>query len=171
MEMQFFVQPGSELEWYEKWKETRLSWHKALGLGEENYRFHDHEKLAHYANAAADIEFKFPFGFKELEGIHSRTDFDLSSHEKHSSKKLQYFDNERNEHNVPYVVETSMGLDRLYLAIFSNSLKEEQLEYGSERTVLSLPPAHVQVKAVILPLLKKVGLPEWAEKIFKDLHL
>ncbi|MGB6082678.1 glycine--tRNA ligase [Moheibacter sp.] len=171
MEMQYFVQPGSELDWYEKWKETRLKWHQSLGLGDENYRFHDHEKLAHYANAAADIEFKFPFGFKELEGIHSRTDFDLKAHEEHSGKKLQYFDNELNKHYVPYVVETSVGLDRLFLAIFSNSLKDEQLEDGSERTVLSLPPALAPIKAAILPLVKKDGLPEFAEKIFNELRL
>ncbi|QCX53156.1 glycine--tRNA ligase [Elizabethkingia sp. JS20170427COW] len=169
MEMQFFVAPGTELEFYEKWKQTRLNWHLALGLGEENYKFHDHEKLAHYANAAADIEFKFPFGFKELEGIHSRTDFDLSAHEKFSGKKLQFFDPERNESYVPYVVETSVGLDRLFLAIFSHCLRDEVLEDGSERTVLSLPPALAPVKAAILPLMKKDGLGEYAEKIFNDL--
>ncbi|NAW50633.1 glycine--tRNA ligase [Elizabethkingia argentiflava] len=169
MEMQFFVAPGTELDFYEKWKQTRLKWHLALGLGEENYKFHDHEKLAHYANAAADIEFKFPFGFKELEGIHSRTDFDLSAHEKYSGKKLQYFDPERNESYVPYVVETSVGLDRLFLAIFSNCLKEEVLEDGSQRTVLSLPPALAPVKAAILPLVKKDGLGEYAQDIFNDL--
>ena len=169
MEMQFFVKPGTELDWYEKWKETRLRWHQTLGLGNDNYRFHDHEKLAHYANAAADIEFKFPFGFKELEGIHSRTDFDLSAHEKFSGRKLQYFDPERNENYVPYVVETSIGLDRMFLALFSNCLKDEVLEDGSERTVLSLPPALAPVKAAILPLVKKDGLPEFAEKIFNDL--
>ncbi|MBF0596331.1 glycine--tRNA ligase [Faecalibacter rhinopitheci] len=171
MEMQFFVKPGTELEWYEKWKETRIKWHKALGLGDDNYRFHDHEKLAHYANAAADIEFKFPFGFKELEGIHSRTDFDLKAHEQFSGKKIQYFDNETNESYVPYVVETSVGLDRMFLSIFSNSLKEEKLEDGSERVVLALPPALAPIKAAILPLVKKDGLPEFAEKIVKQLRL
>ena len=169
MEMQFFVPPGTELGFYEEWKQKRLNWHLALGLGAENYKFHDHEKLAHYANAAADIEFKFPFGFKELEGIHSRTDFDLKAHEKFSGRKLQYFDAERNENYIPYVVETSVGLDRLFLAIFSNSLKEEVLEDGSERTVLSLPPALAPVKAAILPLMKKDGLGEYGEKIFNDL--
>ena len=169
MEMQFFVAPGTELEFYEMWKEKRLNWHLALGLGEDNYRFHDHEKLAHYANAAADIEFKFPFGFKELEGIHSRTDFDLKAHEKYSGRKLQFFDPERNENYVPYVVETSVGLDRLFLSIFSHCLKDEVLEDGSERTVLSLPPALAPVKAAILPLMKKDGLGEYAEKIFNDL--
>ena len=139
MEMQFFIQPGTQKEWYEKWKEKRLNWHLSLGMGSENYRFHDHEKLAHYADAASDIEFKFPFGFKELEGIHSRTDFDLKSHEEFAGKKLQYFDHEKNENYVPYVVETSIGLDRMFLAIFSNSLQEETLEDGSTRTVLKLP--------------------------------
>ncbi|MCA4776229.1 glycine--tRNA ligase [Empedobacter stercoris] len=171
MEMQFFVKPGTELDWYEKWKETRLKWHQTLGLGNDNYRFHDHEKLAHYANAAADIEFKFPFGFKELEGIHSRTDFDLKAHEQHSGKKIQYFDNETNESYTPYVVETSVGLDRMFLAVFSNSLKEETLEDGSERTVLALPPALAPIKAAILPLVKKDGLPEFAEQIVKKLRL
>ena len=171
MEMQFFVPPGTELQFYEEWKQKRLNWHLALGLGAENYKFHNHEKLAHYANAAADIEFKFPFGFKELEGIHSRTDFDLSAHERYSGKKLQYFDPERNESYVPYVVETSVGLDRLFLALFSHCLKDETLEDGSERTVLSLPPALAPIKAAILPLMKKDGLGEYAEKIFNDLKL
>ena len=171
MEMQFFVKPGTELDWYEKWKETRLKWHQTLGLGNDNYRFHDHEKLAHYANAAADIEFKFPFGFKELEGIHSRTNFDLKAHEQHSGKKIQYFDNETNESYTPYVVETSVGLDRMFLAVFSNSLKEEKLEDGSERVVLALPAALAPIKAAILPLVKKDGLPEFAEQIVKNLRL
>ncbi len=169
MEMQFFVRPGTQKEWYEKWKETRLKWHLSLGMGEENYRFHDHEKLAHYADAAADIEFKFPFGFKELEGIHSRTDFDLSSHEKHSGKKLQYFDPELNERYIPYVVETSIGLDRMFLAVFSHSLQEETLENGTTRTVLKLPAVLAPTKAAVLPLVKKDGLPEIARKIVNDL--
>ncbi len=169
MEMQFFVRPGTQKQWYEKWKETRLKWHLSLGMGEENYRFHDHEKLAHYADAASDIEFKFPFGFKELEGIHSRTDFDLSSHEKYSGKKLQYFDPEINEHYIPYVVETSIGLDRMFLAVFSNSLQEETLENGTTRTVLKLPSVLAPTKAAILPLVKKDGLPEVARKILEDL--
>ncbi|NLP57645.1 glycine--tRNA ligase [Lutibacter sp. B1] len=169
MEMQFFVRPGTQKEWYEQWKETRLKWHLSLGMGEENYRFHDHEKLAHYADAAADIEFKFPFGFKELEGIHSRTDFDLSSHEKYSGKKLQYFDPELNERYVPYVVETSIGLDRMFLAVFSHSLQDEELENGTTRTVLKLPAVLAPTKAAILPLVKKDGLPEIARKIVEDL--
>ena len=169
MEMQFFVKPGTEMEWYEYWKKTRLNWHLSLGLGNEKYRFHDHLKLAHYANAAADIEHEFPFGFKELEGIHSRTDFDLKQHEEFSGKKLQYFDPELNQSYVPYVVETSVGLDRLFLAILSSALKEETLEGGETRTVLSLPPALAPYKAAIFPLVKKDGLPELAESIMKDL--
>jgi len=169
MEMQFFVRPGTQKEWYEEWKQTRLKWHLSLGLGKENYRFHDHDKLAHYADAAADIEFKFPFGFKELEGIHSRTDFDLSSHEKFSGKKLQYFDPELNEHYIPYVVETSIGLDRMFLAVFSHSLQEEDLGNGTTRTVLRLPAVLAPTKAAILPLVKKDGLPEIARKIMEDL--
>jgi len=169
MEMQFFVKPGEEMKWYEYWKETRLKWHLSLGLGRENYRFHDHEKLAHYANAAADIEFNFPFGFKELEGIHSRTDFDLKAHEKHSGKKLQYFDTEENKNYVPYVVETSVGLDRMFLAVFANSLTEETLEDGSTRTVLRLPSVLAPTKAAVLPLVKKDGLPEISRKIIEDL--
>ncbi len=169
MEMQFFVRPGEEMKWYEYWKETRLNWHLSLGLGKENYRFHDHEKLAHYANAATDIEFNFPFGFKELEGIHSRTDFDLKAHEEFSGKKLQFFDPELNKNYVPYVVETSIGLDRMFLAVFSNSLKEETLEDGSSRVVLKLPALLAPVKAAVLPLVKKDGLPEIAQSIIDDL--
>ena len=169
MEMQFFVKPGEEMKWYDYWKDTRLKWHLSLGLGKENYRFHDHEKLAHYANAAADIEFNFPFGFKELEGIHSRTDFDLKAHEQFSGRKLQYFDAELNQNYVPYVVETSVGLDRMFLAVFATSLKEETLEDGSLRTVLSLPAVLAPTKAAILPLVKKDGLPEIAQQIIADL--
>ena len=169
MEMQFFVKPGEEMKWYEYWKETRLNWHLSLGLGEENYRFHDHEKMAHYANAATDIEFNFPFGFKELEGIHSRTDFDLKAHETHSGKKLQFFDHETNKNFTPYVVETSIGLDRMFLAIFSNSLKTEVLEDGSSRVVLKLPEILSPVKAAVFPLVKKDGLPEIAQNIVSDL--
>jgi glycyl-tRNA synthetase len=169
MEMQFFVRPGEQKKWYEEWKETRLKWHLSLGLSSDNYRFHDHEKLAHYADAAADIEFKFPFGFKELEGIHSRTDFDLSSHEKHSGRKLQYFDPELSESYVPYVVETSIGLDRMFLAMFSSALMDETLADGSVRTVLKLPSVLAPIKAAVLPLVKKDGLPEIAKEIIEDL--
>ena len=170
MEMQFFVRPGEEMRWYDYWKQTRLKWHLSLGLGEENYRFHDHEKLAHYANAASDIEFNFPFGFKELEGIHSRTDFDLKQHEAFSGKKLQFFDPELNESYVPYVVETSIGLDRMFLAVLSHSLKEEVLEDGSQRTVLKLPFILAPTKAAILPLIKKDGLAELAKTIVAQLQ-
>lgn len=169
MEMQFFITPGTQKEWYEYWKEKRMKWHLALGMGDEKYRFHDHEKLAHYADAASDIEFRFPFGFKELEGIHSRTDFDLGSHEKFTGKKLQYFDPERNENYVPYVVETSIGLDRMFLAVFSNALTEETLEGGATRTVLKFPYALAPNKAAVLPLVKKDGLPELAQTIASDL--
>jgi len=169
MEMQFFVKPGEEMQYYEYWKETRLKWHLSLGLGKENYRFHDHEKLAHYANAAADIEFNFPFGFKELEGIHSRTDFDLKAHEEYSGKKLQFFDNDTNSSYVPYVVETSVGLDRMFLAVFSKALEEETLEDGSTRIVLRLPSVLAPTKAAVLPLVKKDGLPEIAREIIEEL--
>ncbi|MFT4575824.1 MAG: glycyl-tRNA synthetase [Polaribacter sp.] len=169
MEMQFFVKPGTQKEWYENWKKTRMKWHLSLGMGAENYRFHDHDKLAHYADAAADIEFKFPFGFKELEGIHSRTDFDLKAHEKFSGKKLQYFDHEENKSYSPYVVETSIGLDRMFLAVFSNALQEEALENGTTRTVLKLPSVLAPFKAAVLPLVKKDGLPEVAREILNDL--
>ena len=169
MEMQFFVRPGEEMKWYDYWKEQRMLWHHKLGLGDKNYRFHDHIKLAHYANAAADIEFNFPMGFKELEGIHSRTDFDLKQHEEHSSKKLQYFDPELNENYVPYVVETSIGLDRMFLAVLSSSYKMEDLGDGKQRAVLSLPPALAPYKVAVMPLTKKDGLPEKAREIMDSL--
>ena len=170
MEMQFFVLPGQELNWFDIWKEKRLKWHLAIGLGNENYRFRDHDNLAHYANAATDIEFRFPFGFKELEGIHSRGDFDLKSHEKYSGKKLRYFDRNSNRSIIPYVIETSIGLDRLFLAIFSHSLKRETLADGSERVVLKLSPFLAPTKAAVLPLVKKDGLPEFAKKILDDIR-
>ncbi|MEO0555007.1 MAG: glycine--tRNA ligase [Bacteroidota bacterium] len=169
MEMQFFVKPGDEMEWYAHWKNKRIKWHKALGLGEDNYRFHDHLNLAHYANAACDIEFKFPMGFKELEGIHSRTDFDLKAHEEYSGKKLQFFDPQENKNYVPYVVETSIGLDRMFLAIMSSAYKEETLVDGSERTVLKVPAVLAPVKVAVLPLIKKDGLPEKAREIIDEL--
>ncbi len=165
MEMQFFVRPGEELRWFEYWKKERLAWHLALGIPSENYRYHDHEKLAHYANAATDIEFNFPFGFKELEGIHSRTDFDLKRHEEFSGKKLRYFDSETNESYVPYVIETSIGLDRTFLAVFSYALREETLSDGSTRTVLALPRMLAPFKAAVLPLVKKDGMSEKAREI------
>jgi glycyl-tRNA synthetase len=169
MEMQFFVKPGEELKWFEYWKEERLKWHLSMGIPAEKYRFHDHEKLAHYANAAADIEFDFPIGFKELEGIHSRTDFDLAAHQKYSGKKLQFFDPEMNESYVPYVVETSIGLDRTFLAVMSHAYTEEKLEDGSERVVMKFPPVLAPLKAAVFPLVKKDGLPEKAREIFDQL--
>ena len=164
MEMQFFIPPGTQKTWYAHWKEARLKWHLSLGLGQDNYRFHDHEKLAHYADAAADIEFKFPFGFKELEGIHSRTDFDLGRHESFSGKKMQYYDADQEKSYTPYVIETSIGLDRMFLAVFSASLQEEELENGS-RTVMRIPSVLAPYKAAILPLVKKDGLPEISKEI------
>ena len=169
MEMQFFVRPGSEMEWFQHWKEWRLRWHKALGLGDSKYRYHDHEKLAHYANAATDIEFEMPFGFKEVEGIHSRTNFDLSQHEKFSGKKIQYFDPELNESYTPYVIETSIGVDRMFLSVLCSSYEEQELEGGDKRVVLHLPPALAPVKCAVLPLVKKDGLPEKAREIVNDL--
>ncbi|HBW81834.1 MAG TPA: glycine--tRNA ligase [Sphingobacterium sp.] len=174
MEMQFFCRPGTELEWYNKWKETRLKWHLALGFDSSNYRYHDHDKLAHYANAAVDIEFNFPFGFKEVEGIHSRTDFDLKQHQEFSKKKMQYFDPEINQNYIPYVIETSIGLDRLFLTVLCNSLVTEDLstaEKQDSRVVLKFPPALAPVKAAILPLTKKDGLPEKAREILNTLKL
>jgi glycyl-tRNA synthetase len=169
MEMQFFVRPGEEMKWFEHWKEERIKWHKSLGFGDDFYRFHDHEKLAHYANAATDIEFKFPFGFKELEGIHSRTNFDLSQHAQYSGKKLQYFDPEINERYTPYVIETSIGLDRMFLAVFSASLQDETLEDGSTRVVMKIPAILAPTKVAVLPLVKKDGLPDIARQIIDDL--
>ena len=171
MEMQFFVKPGTQSKWYESWKENRMKWHKALGLGDENYRFHDHDKLAHYADAACDIEFNFPFGFKELEGIHSRTDFDLTQHEEYSGKKLRYFDPEINESYVPYVVETSIGLDRMFLAVLASSFKEEELKDNNIRIVLKIPGFLSPYKLAILQLVKKDGLSEYAKKIYDDLKV
>lgn len=165
MELQFFVAPGEQLKWYEHWKELRIKWHKALGLGEENYRFHDHLKLAHYADAACDIEFNFPMGFKELEGIHSRSDFDLKQHEEFSGKKLRFFDPKTKENYVPFVVETSIGLDRLFLAVLSGAYCEEELPDGTQRVVLKVPPAIAPVKVAVLPLLKKDGLPSKAREV------
>ena len=171
MEMQFFVKPGDEIKWYNFWKESRLKWHKNLNLGSDNYRFHNHENLAHYANAACDIEFKFPFGFKELEGIHSRTDFDLKAHMEHSGKKMQYFDSEVNEHYVPYVVETSIGLDRMFLAVLSSSYVEEKISEKENRIVLKIPPQISPVKLAVLPLTKKDNLPEKAREIMRSLQI
>jgi len=173
MELQFFVRPGSELEWFEKWKSLRIKWHHALGFGNENYRFHVHEKLAHYANAAVDIEYKFPFGFKEVEGIHSRTDYDLSQHQKFSGKKIQYFDPELNESYIPFVVETSIGVDRMFLQIISAAYHEEVVAESNgqkdTRVVLRLPAQLAPVKLAVMPLIKKDGLPEKAREIIDEL--
>ncbi len=174
MEMQFFVEPGSEMEWYTYWKEKRMKWHKALGFGDENYRFHDHTKLAHYANAATDIEYRFPFGFKEVEGIHSRTDFDLRQHQDYSGKKMQYFDPEKGHSYIPYVIETSIGLDRTFLQVIAASLTEEEVKkeegVSDTRVLLRLPSFLAPVKLAVLPLVRKDGLPEIAEKIISDLR-
>ena len=169
MEMQFFVKPGTEMEWFAKWKEIRMKWHQALGFGSENYRFHDHEKLAHYANAATDIEFKMPFGFKEVEGIHSRTDYDLSQHEKFSGKSIKYFDPQENKSYTPYDIETSIGVDRMFLSVMCHSYCEEKLENGETRVVLKLPAPLAPVKLAVMPLVKKDGLPEKAREIVNDL--
>ncbi len=169
MEMQYFVKPGTELEWFGRWKEQRMKWHQALGFGDENYRFHDHEKLAHYANAATDIEFRMPFGFKEVEGIHSRTDFDLHQHEQYSGKSIKYFDPETNESYTPYVIETSIGVDRMFLSVMCHSYEEQTLEGGDTRVVLHLPAQLAPVKLAVLPLVKKDGLPEKAREIVDNL--
>ncbi len=174
MEMQFFIRPGEQKKWFDYWKETRMKWHMALGTDEKDLRFHVHEKVAHYADAAEDVQFNFPIGFKELEGIHSRTDFDLSQHEEFSGKKLQYFDpemGEKGKNYVPYVIETSIGLDRMFLRIMSEALQEEVVdeEKGTSRVVLKLPPALCPVKVAVFPLTKKDGLPEKAKEIFSEL--
>lgn len=170
MEMQFFVKPGTELQWFEQWKEMRMAWHQALGFGKENYRFHDHEKLAHYANAATDIEFRMPFGFKEVEGIHSRTDYDLSRHAQFSGKKIEYYDPETKESYTPYVIETSIGVDRMFLSVMCHSYAEERLEDGETRIVLRLPAALAPVKLAVMPLVRKDGLPEIAHDVINGLR-
>lgn len=173
MEMQFFVRPGTELDWFSHWKEARMKWHRALGFGDDNYRFHDHDKLAHYANAATDIEYRFPFGFREVEGIHSRTDFDLRQHQQQSGKKIQYFDPEINESYIPYVIETSIGLDRMFLQVIAASYYEEDLtkedSTPDSRVVLRLPAALAPVKLAVMPLVRKDGLPDISRRIISDL--
>ena len=170
MEMQFFIKPGTQKDWFDYWKKARMKWHLALGTAQENLRYHVHEKLAHYADAAEDIQFKFPIGFKELEGIHSRTDYDLGRHQEFSGKKMQYFDSELNQNYVPYVIETSIGLDRMFLRVLSDGLKEEKLENGETRVVLNIPPALSPIKVAVLPLVKKDGLPEKAREIMDTLR-
>jgi len=171
MEMQFFIRPGTQKEWYEYWKEERMKWHLSLGIGADKYRFHDHVKLAHYADAACDIEYNFPIGFKEVEGIHSRTDFDLKNHQEYSKKKLQYFDNEINQNYIPYVVETSIGVDRTVMMVLSEAYEEQDLstdEKKDSRVVLKLPPKLAPIKLAVLPLVKKDGLPEIARSIMNE---
>ena len=178
MEMQFFIRPGTQKEWYEYWKQERLKWHTSLGTPADQYRFHDHIKLAHYADAACDIEFNFPIGFKEVEGIHSRTDFDLKNHQEYSKKKQQYFDNDIDPatgkaygNYIPYVIETSIGLDRMFLLILSNAYEEQDLstaEKQDSRVVLKFPSKLAPMKLAVLPLLKRDGLPEIAKKIMDD---
>ncbi|MBS1584819.1 MAG: glycine--tRNA ligase [Bacteroidetes bacterium] len=171
MEMQFFVRPGTQKEWYEHWKETRMKWHLSLGISPDRYRFHDHVKLAHYADAACDIEYDFPMGFKEVEGVHSRTDFDLKNHQQYSGKKLTYFDTELNQHYIPYVIETSIGLDRTVMMILSEAYQEEDLstaEKQDSRVVLKFPPMLAPIKLAVLPLLKKDGLPEIARELMNE---
>ena len=170
MEMQFFIKPGSQADWFKLWKDKRLKWHLNLGIESNSFRFHDHDKLAHYADAACDIEYLFPFGFKELEGIHSRTDFDLKSHENLSGKKIQYYDSESDTNYTPFVIETSIGLDRMFLAIISNSLKTENLEDGTSRILLSIPKQLAPNKLAFLPLLKKDGLPDYTRKLIKEFN-
>ena len=168
MEMQFFVRPGTQKEWYEYWKEARMKWHLSLGIPTERYRFHDHVKLAHYADAACDIEYDFPMGFKEVEGVHSRTDFDLKNHQQYSGKKLTYFDTELNQHYIPYVVETSIGLDRTVMMILSEAYEEQDLSEGDKqdsRVVLKFPAMLAPIKLAVLPLTKKDGLPELAREL------
>ncbi|CAL1521438.1 glycine--tRNA ligase [Chitinophaga sp. MM2321] len=171
MEMQFFIRPGTQKEWYEKWKEERLQWHLSLGTDPAKYHFKDHIKLAHYADAAVDIEYEFPFGFKEVEGIHSRTDFDLKQHQEFSKKKLQYFDTEINQNYVPYVIETSIGLDRMFLLTICNAYEEQDLstpEKADSRVVLKLPAKLSPIKLAIFPLTKKDGLPELAKELMNE---
>jgi glycyl-tRNA synthetase len=177
MEMQFFVRPGTQKEWYEYWKEARMKWHLSLGISPERYRFHDHVKLAFYADAACDIEYDFPMGFKEVEGIHSRTDHDLSRHQEYSRKKMQYFDNDLNEagkpygNYIPYVIETSIGLDRTVMMLLSEAYEIEDLsteEKKDDRVVLKFPAMLAPIKLAVLPLTKKDGLPEIARGIMKD---
>lgn len=171
MEMQFFVRPGTQKEWYEYWKEARMKWHLSLGIPQDHYRFHDHVKLAHYADAACDIEYDFPMGFKEVEGIHSRTDFDLKNHQQYSGKKLTYFDTELNQHYIPYVVETSIGLDRTVMMVLSEAYQEEDLstaEKQDSRVVLKFPAMLAPIKLAVLPLLKKDGLPEIARELMDE---
>ena len=171
MEMQYFVHPGEDERWFEYWKEERMRWHLALGVRKEKLRFHEHspDELAHYAKTAFDIEYEFPFGWQEFEGIHNRTDFDLSRHKQHSGKKLEYHDVQTNESFIPFIVETSLGVDRLALVILVDAYREEEVE-GEKRVVLGLNPALAPIKVGVFPLVKKDGMPEMARKLFDDLR-
>ncbi|MFV2007823.1 MAG: glycine--tRNA ligase [Longimicrobiales bacterium] len=171
MEMQFFVEPGTDEEWYEYWKAQRLDWHLSLGINKEKLRFHDHgpDELAHYAKTAVDIEYEFPFGWKEFEGIHNRTDFDLSRHQEFSGKRLEYIDPGGGKRFVPYVVETAVGVDRTVLVVLADAYHEEEVD-GEERVVLRLNPRLAPIKVAVFPLVKKDGLPELATNLQKDLR-
>ena len=171
MEMQFFVKPGTDDEWFEQWREHRMAWHIALGLDPAKLRWHEHGpgELAHYAKAAYDIEYEFPFGWQEIEGVHNRTDFDLSRHQEYSGKKLEYFDPVANERFIPYVVETSAGADRVTLTVMADAYREETVE-GELRVVMGFHPAIAPLKAAVLPLTKKDGLPEVADALYHDLR-
>ena len=175
MEMQFFVEPGTDMEWFERWKAERMTWHLGLGLDAERLRYHQHtpEELAHYARAAYDVQFDFggTLGFQEIEGVHNRGDFDLTRHQEYSGKKLEYFDQPTNRRYVPYVIETSVGADRVTLAVLVNSYREETVEGETEgRTVLGLHPALAPIKAGVFPLVKKDGMPEFATSLAADLR-
>ena len=171
MEMQFFVKPGTDEEWFEQWRELRMQWHRDVGLTPSKLRWHQHGpgELAHYAKAAYDIEYEFPFGWQEIEGVHNRTDFDLGRHQEYSGKKLEYFDQLNNERYLPYVVETSAGADRVTLTLLADAYREETVE-GELRVVLGFHPTIAPIKAAVLPLTKKDGLPEVAERLYHDLR-
>lgn len=170
-EMQFFVEPGTDEEWFEQWLEDRMDWHRSLGIRPEKLRLHEHgpDELAHYAKKAVDIQYEFPFGWRELEGIHNRTDFDLSRHEEYSGKRLEYIDAGGGKRFVPYVVETAVGVDRTVLMLLADAYREEKVE-GETRVVLSLAPKLAPVKAAVFPLVKKDGLPDIARKLAGDLR-
>ncbi|SMO66546.1 glycine--tRNA ligase [Fodinibius sediminis] len=171
MEMQYFVEPGTDGESYENWLSKRLKWHKTLGIREHKLRTHPHpkDKLAHYAASAADIEYQYPIGWQEVEGIHNRTDFDLSQHQEYSGKKLQYYDQKKQKRYTPYVIETSIGLDRAVMMALCDAYREEEVD-GDTRTVLKLNPEIAPTKVGIFPLIKKDKLQDLAHKIESDLR-
>jgi glycyl-tRNA synthetase len=170
-EMQYFVKPGEDEEWFQRWKADRMEWHVSLGIRPEKLRFHEHtgDELAHYAKKAFDVEYEFSFGWKEFEGIHNRTDFDLSRHEEHSGKRLEYIEPGGGDRYIPYVIETSMGVDRTALVVLADAYREEEVE-GEERVVLGLHPRLAPLKVAVFPLVKKDGMPEIARKIHEDLR-